>query len=308
MSTEKKCLRPVLLVGDNPFHGISHLSQERSRLRGKAVVQDEYDANLVMTSINNGANGFMFSVSEKTLSILRIIHEREEINHLKLYALVPYAYEYVRVATQVGGISGLGKKLAKEIVLSGNLRAIATGLKSVTRMDPESLMKAYLMYEVSRIESAAGKQANLDSLMLHEIITDMAIALGLDWLFKAYIDFVSNLGVKPGFETRNFAYLVDRFKQWNIDFNDIIIATPFNSIGFQMNPSKEDCEKALASLRGPNVVAMSVLGAGYLKPSQAIGYLRGLPNLWGVVVGVSKEDHAISTFRLFEKELSRRAG
>jgi hypothetical protein len=298
MSNEK---RPVFLVGDNPFHGISHLSQERSRLRGTAIAQDEYDANLVMTSTNYGADGFMFSVSEKTLSILKIIRERKEIGRLKLYALVPYAYEYVRLATQVGGISGVGKKLAKEIVVSGNLKAIATGLKAVTMMDPASLMKAYLTYEISRIKSAAGKQANLDSVLLHEIITDMAVALGLDWLFESYVDFILDLDMKPGFETRNFAYLVNRFKQWNMDFKGIVIAAPFNKAGFQMNPSKEECEKALASLRDPSVLAMSILAAGYLKPSEAIGYIQTLSNLRGVVVGVSKEHHAISTFRLLNE-------
>ena len=59
--------KKMLLVGDNPFHGISHLSQERARVRGHAMTYPEYAANLVMTSLENGANGFMFSVSEMTL-------------------------------------------------------------------------------------------------------------------------------------------------------------------------------------------------------------------------------------------------
>lgn len=300
MNDEKTRKRPVLLIGDNPFHGISHLSQERSRLRARvrnAIAQDEYDADLVMTSMNNGAEGFMFSVSEKTLSILKIIRERKEIDRLKLYALVPYAYEYVRLATQVGGIPGLGKKLARQIVTSGNPRTIATGLKAIIMMDPASLMKTYLTYEISRIRSSTGRQANLSSVLLHEIITDMALALGLDWLFKSYVDFVLNLGMKPGFETRNFVYLVNRFKHWNIDFNDIIIATPFNKVGFQMNPSKTECNEVLAGLHESNVIAMSVLAAGYLKPYEAMDYVLSLPNIKGVVVGVSKESHARETFR-----------
>ena len=249
------------------------------------------------------ARASCFPSVKKTLSILRKIRKRKEIGRLKLYALVPYAYEYVRLATQVGGISGLSKKLAREIVVSGNLKAIVAGLKAVTMMDPESLMKAYLTYEISRIKFSAGKHANLDSVLLHEIITDMAVALGLDWLFKSYIDFILDLGMTPGFETRNFVYLVNRFMQWNIDFKDIIIAAPFNRVGFQMNPSRGDCEKALASLRERSVIAMSILAAGYLKPSQAIGYIRDLSNLRGVVVGVSKEHHARETFRFFKEEI-----
>ena len=92
----------ALLVGDNPFHNISHLSQERARARRDALTYPAYAANLVITSLENGANGFMFSVSETTLSILREIREKGEIERLSLYAIVPYAFEYVRLATQVG--------------------------------------------------------------------------------------------------------------------------------------------------------------------------------------------------------------
>lgn len=300
MSNERK---KILLVGDNPFHGISHLSQERARVRGNPMGHAEYAAKLVMTSIENGADGFMFSVSETTLSILNKICEKEESNHLRFYALVPYAYEYVRLATQVGGIPGLAKKFAKQIALSGNVRAIAMGLKGVIRTDPMALLKTYLIYEISRIKSSASKQANLESVLLHEIITDMALALNLDWLFKSYVDFMLDLGIKPGFNTRNFAYLVNKFREWGIGFHDIVIAAPFNRVGFQMNPSKTECEKALANLAETEIIAISILAAGYLKPLEAIRYIESLPNIKGVAVGVSKEQHARETFKLLKDRL-----
>jgi len=294
--------KKILLVGDNPFHGISHLSQEQARVRGKAMIYPEYAANLVVTSLENEANGFMFSVSETTLSILQILHEREGDKRPGLYALVPYAFEYVRLATQLG-TSGLAKKFAKQIMVSGNVRAIAMGLKGVIRMDPVTLLKTYLIYEISRIKSSAGKQANLESLLLHEIITDMGLALNLDWLFKSYVDFMLKLGIKPGFDTRNFAYLVKKFNGWGINFHDVIIAAPFNKVGFQMDPSKRECETALATLDEPNVIAISILAAGYLKPLEAIEYIESLPNIKGVAVGVSKEQHARETFKLLKNRL-----
>jgi len=294
--------KKILLVGDNPFHGISHLSQEQARIRGNAMTYPEYAANLVMTSLENEANGFMFSVSETTLSILKILHETEGDKHPGLYALVPYAFEYVRLATQLG-ISGLAKKFAKQITVSGNVRAIAMGLNGVIRMDPVTLLKTYLIYEISRIKSSAGKQANLESLLLHEIITDMGLALNLDWFFKSYVEFMLKLGIKPGFDTRNFAYLVKKFNEWDINFHDVIIAAPFNKVGFQMNPSKKECEKALAKLNETNIIAISILAAGYLKPLEAIEYIGSLPNIKGVAVGVSKEQHARETFKLLKNRL-----
>lgn len=296
MVTEPK---KVLLVGDNPFHGISHLSQDRAIARGDNISHADYAASLVITSLENGASGFMFSVSETTLSILKIINESKK--SLKLYAIVPYAYEYVRLATHLG-IPGLARKIGKQILNSGNIRAIIPGLKGVARMDLETLMKTYLLYEISRIKTIAGKQQILESVLLHEIITDMAVALNIDWFFKAYIDFLLKLKVKPGFETRNFAYLVNKFKEWNLDFSEITIAAPFNKVGFQMNPSRAECEKALAEVPGTNVIAMSVLAAGYLSLSEAAEYIKTLLNLKGVVIGVSKESHARETFRLLKKK------
>jgi len=299
MCNERK---KMLLVGDNPFHGISHLSQERARVRGDGMAYPEYAANLVMTSLENGANGFMFSVSEMTLSILRIIHETGRAKSPRLYAIVPYAFEYVRLATQIGPL-GLAKNFAKQIAVSGNVRAIAMGLKGVIRMDPMALLKTYLIYEISRIKSSAGKQANLGSVLLHEIITDMTLALNLDWFFKSYVDFMLKLGIKPGFNTRNFVYLVNKFKEWRIDLRETIIATPFNKRGFQMNPSRTKCEKALANIPEPNIIAISILASGYLKPHEAIDYIATLPNIKGVAVGVSKEQHARETFKLLKDRL-----
>jgi hypothetical protein len=294
----------LLLVGDNPFHGISHLSQERARARSEQLSFTEFAANLVVSSIENGANGFMFSVSETTLSILQTVQKRIGDKPLGLYAIVPYAYEYVRIATQLGPV-GLAKKLAQKIVLTGNSQAIFNGLKGVIRMDPEALMKTYLFYELSRIKSSGGNHMNIKSVMLHEVVTDMLLALNADWLIKSFINFLFERKIKPGFETRNFVYLVNKFKEWDIDFSKILIAAPFNKVGFQMVPSKEECEKALAEVPESNTIAFSILAAGYLKLQEASEYMQTLSNLKGVAVGVSKEHHARETFIILEKSLNR---
>jgi len=294
----------VLLVGDNPFHGISHLSQERSRVRGDTPTNPEYAAKLIGLAVQNGADGFMFSVSEKTLSILDVLRKNGEGNGLSLYAIVPYAYEYVRLAGANGGVPGLAKKLVREIVFSGNLRAAASGLNAALRSDLASLVKTYLLYEVSRVKRSASRRAKLESVILHQLLTDLCLGLGLDWVFKFYTGFLLKIGIVPGFNTGNFAFLVDKFREWRINLEDIVIAAPFNKVGFQMVPSREECEKALASLPKTNVLAISILAAGYLKPEEAVDYIAGLPNIKGVAVGVSKEGHANETFKLLRDRLS----
>jgi hypothetical protein len=71
-----------------------------------------------------------------------------------------------------------------------------------------------------------------------------------------------------------------------------------------MNPSKVDCENSLMSASGAQIIAMSVLAAGYLRPAEAIPYLSRLPNIGLIVVGVSKERQAYETFSLLHKQLN----
>jgi hypothetical protein len=292
-----------LLVGDNPFHNISHLSQERSRLRDETASSPNRAADMVSISLDNGANGFMFSVSETTLSILENLRARGETGRLDLYPIVPYAYEYVRYAAQAGGLLGLAKRLGRQLLSSGNMGAVASGLKGVLRMNPEAIMKTYVAYEISRIKSAAGKDANIKSMLLHEVITDMGLALGLDWLFKKYSTYLMKRDIAPGFNTCNFPFLIDKLEEWNIDVDDVVVATPINQVGFQMNPSREECEKVLARMDKSVTIAISVLAAGYLKLPQAIEYIASLPNIKGVAIGVSKEEHARQTFKFLREKL-----
>lgn len=285
------------LVGDNPFHSISHLSQERSRTRGDFAAQPEGAAGLVCLAVENGANGFMFSVSDTTLAILKGLRTRGVTARLGLFPIVPYAYEYVRLAAQSGGLVGLGQRFGKQLLFSGNLGAVGGGLRGVLQMNPESLLRTYLSFELSRIRSAVGKDTNVESVLLHEVITDMALALDMDWLFKAYVKFLRGKEIVPGFNTCNFACLTNKFERWGVDLGEVVIAAPFNKVGFQMNPSREECEKALSELKASVTIAISVLAAGYLKVPEAVNYVAGLPNIKGLAVGVSTETHAKDTFR-----------
>ncbi len=289
----------TLLIGDNPFHGVSHFSQERARSRDTRINDPKWAAELVKISFENGANGFMFSVSETTLSILKMIPKQTE--ECKYYAIVPAAADYVRLSSQVG-TTGLVTYVAKQTLKSGNIAAIANGIRGVLAPDMTALMRAYLAYEISRIKNVLGRDGKIYSLILHELITEMAVAMNMEWLIRAHVEYMTKLGIKPGFETRNFVCLVNKLKELKIDTSNIVITAPFNARGFQMNPNKADCEKALRMVPEAEVIAMSILASGYLKLPEAIDYINTMPELSGIVVGVSKEKHA-SDFRILKKTL-----
>lgn len=289
-----------LLVGDNPFHGISHLSQERARQRPTEQADlSSYAANLVKLSLENGAGGFMFSVDETTLSIIKNLNSSYS-GDVHLYAIAPYAYEYVRKSTQTGGVTGLATSFAKQMIFSSsNLKVIALNAGGLLRFDLSALLKAYVAYELSRIKAVKAPNMHLATFMMHEIITDMALALNMKKLCQSYIAFLESRHVRPGFETRNYPYLVDKFSEWGIDFSKLTLTSSFNKIGFQMCPSQQECEEALERSKEAEIIAMSVLAAGYLKPTEAINYIAGLDGISGLVIGVSKEHQATETFKVF---------
>jgi hypothetical protein len=56
---------------------------------------------------------------------------------------------------------------------------------------------------------------------------------------------------------------------WNVEMSKITIVSSFNKTGFQMNPSKVECENALHEWHGAKIISFSVLAAGYLGLSEA---------------------------------------
>jgi hypothetical protein len=279
----------ILIVGDNPFQGISHLSQKRARERDLKIIDPEYCAGLIKLSLENGADGFMFSISDTVLAIIRVLKHKGTMP--RLYAIAPAASDYVRLASRLG-TPGLANYLLWQIVASGNYQAILHGINGIITRSPSSLMKAYIFYELSRIKSATSHSAKPYSFLLHELVTEMGLVLNLEWLFKEYIEFLLQVNIKPGFETRNSSMLIGRFLKWGIDLKQVVIVAPFNPIGFQMCPSRKECEKALDKTPDTEVIGMSVLAGGYLKIQDTTEYIKGIPQLQGIVVGVSTEQQS----------------
>ena len=61
---------------------------------------------------------------------------------VQLYAIAPYAYEYVRKSTQTGGVSGLATSLAKEMIFSSNIKVIAANLGGLARFNLSALAES----------------------------------------------------------------------------------------------------------------------------------------------------------------------
>ncbi len=279
-----------LLIGDNSFLGISHLSQARGRSR-RLDTQDK--AKVIEKAASCGATGFTFSADPSNFTLLRSLAESNEIKEeFAFYPILPYAARYVRTINEKG-VTGLMSDVLSQLSVTEKAKLVVHGGISALTFNPLGAMMAYIDSELSQIP----RNYNIKSVLLHEVITDLGISFGAIEILESFIRHIrEKWHAMPGFVTRNFPKLVSNLHEMNLPLNDILVMTPFNSIGFQMNPSKQSCEECLSKMENENVVAMSIMAGGYLRLNEAISYIGSLPNLFGVTVGVSSEDHARDTF------------
>jgi len=286
----------TLLIGDNTFIGVSHLSQERARDRTDKL-NIESILEVICSAFSCGATGYTFSTHPINSQVLDALGASGRVaDQFDLYPVLPYAEGYVRLANEKG-MNGLVNEVLSKLSLSDKAKLLVEVGVSALRLDLVGMLRTYLDAELKGYLSMKPKNATLRSVLLHEVLTDLCLGFQEPQLLNLFAQHVrENYHVRPGFVTYNLVRFVDLFRDAGLSLKDVTIMTPFNSIGFQMSPSREACELCLSGLSEADVIAMSTMAGGYLDLDQAFQYLRTLPRLSGIAIGVSSKEHAKETF------------
>jgi len=278
-----------ILLGDNPFFGIDHLSQEKARNRMKVLNSYEKISNVMEFVSNLGVKGFVVSMHPQLKYLIK--HMKENTNLLEkfdFYPILPYAQGYVTKVSEKGIINTIGDILSSGTT-QDKLKIIMRGVTGFIRKDFEKLFQTFIDVELLPLS-----EVNKKVIFLHNVVTDLAIGLGMKKVIENFINHIERqYGVEPGLVTINFTKLIKTLEEWNLKIPTIM--TPFNSIGYQMNPSQKDCENYLSK---SNVIAMNVLAGGYLKPAEAFEYISKL-GINTVTIGMSTKKHAQETIDAF---------
>lgn len=296
---DKEVARITLLIGDNTFLGVSHLSQERTRDRTDKL-KIESILEVICSALSYGATGYTFSTHPINSQILDALRASGEFpGQFDLYPVVPYAEAYVRLANEKG-MTGLMNEVLSRLSMQDKAKVLFEGGYSALRLDPVGLFIAYLDAELKGYLSVKPKNAILRGVLLAEVATDLCLGFeGIHLLNKFAQHVRDSYKVLPGFVTYNLPRFVRLFREAGLSLQDVIIMTPFNSLGYQMSPSRDACERSLSSLQQGHVIAMSIMAGGYLDLNEAFDYIRTLPRLSGIAVGVSSTKHAEETFTKF---------
>jgi hypothetical protein len=132
-----------ILLGDNPFIGVDHLSQERSRERGNQF-NPEKIAEIIDSALLSGAQGLVCSAHPNMKRSLDFMRKENYSRSFGVYLIVPDAQSYVRLASEKGMV-GLFNETFGKLSLKGKAKAVVGGGLSTLTSDPVKMIKTYLL-------------------------------------------------------------------------------------------------------------------------------------------------------------------
>jgi hypothetical protein len=282
-----------MILGHNQFIGVDHRSEERAWNKDVHFSNPSRILEIAQAASESGYRGMVIEPHPRMLDFLKL-YDRHGTFEMKFYLQVPYIQGYVQRMGQ-SGIKGLVWDLIVKSRPSDLFGACVRSGIGVLRNEYLQLALSGLALEISQF-----KDFKIESVLLHNVATDLLLSLGLRGCLDDYIHFSHDvLGIQAGLVTLNFPLLASTLS----DMSDSppIIMTPINPAGFDMNPSKDAVEQALHAHKG-EIIAMNVLGGGAFSISESASYIRSIPKVQSVVIGASTKEHLVECADFFGGE------
>lgn len=291
-------LDPILL-GHNPFFGVNHLDAGAGNQKAIAFSDVSRILDVVRFAREQGVNGMMMSTHERALAVAAEFRKDPSLQkEFGVYLLIPYVAKYIKQANEKGLVNVVTDALSSASLVE-KLGTLWSGGVGALTGDATRILTALIDFEVGPF-----RDLNLKSIVLHDVLADLALGLDMPEVFATFDRHVrEKYGAVPGYGTKNLPRMMALLERAGIE-NPFVMAA-INRKGFWTNPSLAACEETLRTKR-LRLLAMSTLAAGYLEPDDAYAYLYSLPNVESVVVGVSSRGHAVETFGAIRRQLERR--
>lgn len=284
-----------VILGDNQFFAVNHLSDERSRAQAIRFKEDKAIIDVLDTAIDCGIDTFMCTTHDRIYNICNYMRENpEKYKKFKFHPCMPYAHKYANAVTELGILGTLKAYIPGNILAVGSKAGIA-----YLRKDYPALMELLVDAEMKMFEGL-----NTPVIFLQNVIVDLMMGLGMDELFVHYAKYIKKkYNAEPGFITMNMPRMVDLCERMGIE--NPIICSSINKIGFRMSGSIEEYEEYLKSDKKFRPIAMQCLAAGALKPDEAMEYVTRFPKIESVLFGASSRAHIQQTKDLIVEGFAR---
>ena len=280
-----------ILLGDNQFFGINHMSEEKARAQSMRFNDIEAIIAVIDQAYDAGIRVFMCTTHDRIADLCDHVRANPaRYEGFEFYPCMPYAHKYANAMTEHGMIEALRLFLPAQGALSTLLKS---GMSLATK-DVEGLTQVLVDAEMKMF---AGLPTPV--IFLQNVATDLLLGLGFNDAFVMFADHVrKRYHAEPGFITMNMPRLLDVLEAKGIA-NPIICAN-INKIGFRMGGGIDLYEKTIATRRF-QPIAMSVLASGAIAPREAVQYVCEQKNIQAIVYGASSRNNIVQTKDLIEE-------
>jgi len=281
-----------VILGDNQFFAVSHLSDEKSRAQSIRFKDDNSIIRVLDQAIESGIKTFMCTTHDRIANICDHIRKNPaQYEGFKIYPCMPYAHKYANAVTELGIIGTI-----KQYVPGNIFGTFAKGGMAVLSKDFMKLMEIFIDAEMKMF-----KNLETPVIFIQNVLVDMILGLKMYDILAEYDAYIrKKFNAEPGYITMNMPLLYDTLDTLGI--HNPIICYSINKIGFRMSGGMEINEKYLVE-KEFRPIAMQVLAAGALRPQEAIQYLGQFKKIESVLFGASSKAHILENKELIEKYL-----
>ena len=281
-----------VLLGDNQFFAVNHLSDEKSREQAIRFKDDATIIRVLDQAREVGINTFMCTTHDRIANICDHIRANsDKYKGFKIYPCLPNAHKYANAVTELGIVGTI-----KQYVPGNIFSTFAKGGIAYLSKDFIGLMEIFIDAELKMF-----KGIDTPVIFIQNVLVDMILGLKMYDVFKEYDLYIrKKYKAEPGYITMNLPALLDALNSVGIE--NPVICSSINKIGFRMSGGKDIYEKYLTEKKF-RPIAMQVLAAGALRPKEAIEYLGNFPKIESVLFGASSKSHILETKELIEKFL-----
>jgi hypothetical protein len=276
---------PRLMLGDNQFFGVNHMSEERARAQLMRFQRIESIMNVLDSALDLGITTFMCTTHDRVGEICDIARaDPDRYGELQFQPCMPYAHKYANSVTEDGFVGAIRKLLPPEGLLSAAVR----GGKSLASRDIEGIATLLIDAEMKMMHDLP-----TPVVWMQNVVVDLLVGLGMHEALSMFANHVERrYQAQPGFITMNLNQTLDALESAGVE-NPLVCAN-INKIGFRMSGGIEGYRRALEE-RPFRAVAMSVFASGAIPPQEALEWICEQPAIESIVFGASSRSTLAST-------------
>jgi len=280
-----------LLLGDNQFFGVNHMSEEKARAQSMRFQDTRSILDVLDIALDEGVRTFMCTTHDRIAEICDHVRAHPaRYDQLAFYPCMPYAHKYANAMADDGMLGAVKRFLPDGGIIDAALR----GGMSFAKKDVEGIATLLIDAEMKMF-----KGLRTPVVFLQNVLVDFLLGLGFKDAFRIFAQHVrSRYDAEPGFITMNLPRLLDVLDEVGID--NPIVCTNFNKIGFRMCGGIEAYERAILERRF-RPVAMSVFASGAIAPAEALEWVCRHARLESIVFGASSRANIRATRDLVRK-------